>query len=119
MSSAADSRDVSRHAGQVVRRVLIRRNIAVGKEVVAFVWPRLDAAVTAAELTQYARQHLAAQQVPAADHDRARGPADQRGQARPQEAPHLDRLMSRRPTAAGEMGELTHASNPGSDAPYA
>ena len=39
-------------------------------------------------------------QVPAADHDRARGPADQRGQARPQEAPHLDRLMSRRPPAS-------------------
>ena len=38
-------------------------------------------------------------QVPAADHDRARGPADQRGQARPQKAPHLGRLMSRRPTA--------------------
>ena len=64
MSSAADSRDVSRHAVQVVRRVLIRRNIAVGEEVVAFVWPRLDAAVTAAELTQYARQHLAAHKYP-------------------------------------------------------
>ena len=38
-SAAADSPDVSRHAGQVVRRVLIRRNIAVGEEVVAFVRP--------------------------------------------------------------------------------
>jgi hypothetical protein len=29
---AADSQDVPRHAGQVVRRVLLRRNIAVDAE---------------------------------------------------------------------------------------
>ena len=52
-------------------------------------------------------------QVPAADHDRARGPADQRGQARPQEAPHLGRLMSRRPTAARNRDTAAAVPRPG------
>ena len=36
----------------------------LGEEVVAFVSPRPGADVTAAELTQYARQHLAAHKYP-------------------------------------------------------
>ena len=44
--------------------VVGRPDARLGEEVVAFVSPRPDAAVTAAELTQYARQHLAAHKYP-------------------------------------------------------
>ena len=45
-------------------RVVGRPDARLGEEVVAFVSPRPGAAVTAAELTQYARQHLAAHKYP-------------------------------------------------------
>ena len=44
---AADSQDVPRHAGQVVRRVLLRRNIAVDAETAQLVAAAVQAALQA------------------------------------------------------------------------
>ena len=44
---AADSQDVTRHAGQVVRRVLLRRNIAVDAETAQLVAAAVQAALQA------------------------------------------------------------------------
>ncbi len=44
---AADSQDVPRHAGQVVRRVLLRRNIAVDAETAQLVAAALQASAPA------------------------------------------------------------------------
>jgi hypothetical protein len=45
MAMAADSQDPSRHAGQVVRRVLLRRNIAVDTETAQLVAAAVQAAL--------------------------------------------------------------------------
>jgi hypothetical protein len=42
---AADSQDVPRHAGQVVRRVLLRRNIAIDPETAQLVADAVQAAL--------------------------------------------------------------------------
>ena len=44
---AADSQDAPRHAGQVVRRVLLRRNIAVDVETAQLVVAAVQAALQA------------------------------------------------------------------------
>ena len=44
---AADSQDVPRHAGQVVRRVLLRRNIAIDPETAQAVADAVQAALQA------------------------------------------------------------------------
>ena len=44
---AADSQDVPRHAGQVVRRVLLRRNIAIDAETAQLVAAAVQAALQA------------------------------------------------------------------------
>jgi hypothetical protein len=44
---AADSQDVPRHAGQVVRRVLLRRNIAVDAETAQLIAAAVQAALQA------------------------------------------------------------------------
>jgi hypothetical protein len=44
---AADSQDVPRHAGQVVRRVLLRRNIAIDTETAQLVAAAVQAALQA------------------------------------------------------------------------
>jgi hypothetical protein len=59
---AADSQDAPRHAGQVVRRVLLRRNIAIDAETAQLV----------ADAVQAALQPAAPSRPP---HRRPRGPA--------------------------------------------
>ena len=44
---ATDPRDASRHAGQVVRRVLLRRNIAIDAETAQLVAAAVQAALQA------------------------------------------------------------------------
>ena len=44
---AADSQDATRHAGQVVRRALLRRNIAVNAETAQLVAAAVQAALQA------------------------------------------------------------------------
>ena len=45
MAMAADPQDPSRHAGQVVRRVLLRRNIAIDAETAQLVAAAVQAVV--------------------------------------------------------------------------
>ena len=71
--------------------VVGRPDQRLGEEVVAFVSLRPGAEATAEELTEHAKTAPGRQQVPAGDHDRARRAADQRRQARPQEAAAVDR----------------------------
>ena len=52
------------HPAVAQAEVVGRPDARLGEEVVAFVSPRPGAAVTAAELTHYARQHLAAHKYP-------------------------------------------------------
>ena len=52
------------HPAVAQAAVVGRPDARLGEEVVAFVSPRPGAAVTAAELTRYARQHLAAHKYP-------------------------------------------------------
>ena len=61
---AADSQDVLRHAGQVVRRVLLRRNIAVDAETAQFVAAAVQAALQASAPSRRPRRRP---RVPAAD----------------------------------------------------
>ena len=61
---AADSQDVPRHAGQVVRRVLLRRNIAVDAETAQLVAAAVQAALQAGAPARPPRQR---RRVPPAD----------------------------------------------------
>ena len=61
---AADSQDATRHAGQVVRRVLLRRNIAVDAETAQLVAAAVQAALQAGTPTRPPRRRP---RVPAAD----------------------------------------------------
>jgi hypothetical protein len=61
---AADSQDATRHAGQVVRRVLLRRNIAVDAETAQLVAAAVQAALQAGAPTRPPRR---GPRVPAAD----------------------------------------------------
>jgi hypothetical protein len=61
---AADSHDVPRHAGQVVRRVLLRRNIAVDAETAQLVAAAVQAALQASAPSRRPRRRP---RVPAAD----------------------------------------------------
>jgi len=61
---AADSQDATRHAGQVVRRVLLRRNIAVDAETAQLVVSAVQAALKAGAPTRPPRRRP---RVPAAD----------------------------------------------------
>jgi len=60
---AADSQDTTRHAGQVVRRVLLRRNIAVDAETAQLVAAAVQAALQAGAPTRPPRRRP---RVPAA-----------------------------------------------------
>ena len=60
---AADSQDATRHAGQVVRRVLLRRNIAVDAETAQLVAAAVQAALWAGAPTRPPRRRP---RVPAA-----------------------------------------------------
>jgi hypothetical protein len=60
---AADSQDVTRHAGQVVRRVLLRRNVAVDAETAQLVAAAVQAALQAGAPTRPPRRRS---RVPAA-----------------------------------------------------
>jgi hypothetical protein len=53
---AAGSQDVPRHAGQVVRRVLLRRNIAVDAETAQLVAAAVQAALQALPPSRRPRQ---------------------------------------------------------------
>jgi hypothetical protein len=53
---AADSQDTTRHAGQVVRRVLLRRNIAVDAETAQLVAAAVQAALQAGAPTRPPRR---------------------------------------------------------------
>jgi hypothetical protein len=61
---AADSQDVPRHAGQVVRRVLLCRNIAVDAETAQLVAAAVQAALQASVPS---RRSCRRPRVPAAD----------------------------------------------------
>ena len=61
---ADDLQDVPRHAGQVVRRVLLRRNIAVDAETAQLVAVAVQAALQAGVPSRPPRRGL---RVPAAD----------------------------------------------------
>ena len=61
---AADAQDVPRHAGQVVRRVLLRRNIAVDAETAQLVAAAVQAALQASAPSRRPRRRP---RVPAAD----------------------------------------------------
>ena len=61
---AADSQDVPRHAGQVVRRVLLRRNNAVDAETEQLVAAAVQAALQASAPSRRPRRRP---RVPAAD----------------------------------------------------
>jgi hypothetical protein len=60
---AADSQDVPRHAGQVVRRVLLRRNIAIDAETAQLVAAAVQAALQAGAPSRPSRRGA---RVPAA-----------------------------------------------------
>ena len=53
---AAEPQDAPRHAGQVVRRVLLRRNIAVDAETAQFVAAAVQAALQAGAPSRPARR---------------------------------------------------------------
>ena len=53
---AAEPQDAPRHAGQVVRRVLLRRNIAVDAETAQLVAAAVQAAFQAGALSRSARR---------------------------------------------------------------
>ena len=57
MAMAADSQDPSRHAGQVVRRVLLRRNIAVDTETAQLVAAAVQAALQPGAPSRRPRRH--------------------------------------------------------------
>ena len=61
---AADSQDVPRHAGQVVRRVLLRRNIVIDAETAQLVADAVQAALRTAAPSRPPRR---GPRVPAAD----------------------------------------------------
>ena len=61
---AADSQDAPRHAGQVVRRVLLRRNIAIDAETAPLVAAAVQAALQASAPSRRPRRRPPA---PAAD----------------------------------------------------
>ena len=61
---AAGPRDAPRHAGHVVRRVLLRRNIVIDAETAQLVAAAVQAALQAGALTRPPRQR---RRVPAAD----------------------------------------------------
>ena len=61
---AAGPRDAPRHAGQVVRRVLLRRNIVIDAETAQLVAAAVQAALQAGALTRPPRRR---RRVPAAD----------------------------------------------------
>ena len=61
---AADPRDAPRHAGQVVRRVLLRRNIAIDAETAQLVADAVQAALQPAAPSRPPRRRL---RGPAAD----------------------------------------------------
>jgi hypothetical protein len=61
---AANPQDVPRHAGQVVRRVLLRRNIAVDAETAQLVAAAVQAALQASAPSRRPRQRP---RMPAAD----------------------------------------------------
>ena len=61
---AADSQDATRHAGQVVRRVLLRRNIAVDAETAQLVAAAVQAALQGSAPSRLPRRRP---RVPAAD----------------------------------------------------
>jgi hypothetical protein len=61
---AADSQDAPRHAGQVVRRVLLRRNIAIDAETAQLVAVAVQAALQAGTPSRPPRR---GPRVPAAD----------------------------------------------------
>ena len=54
---AAEPQDAPRHAGQVVRRVLLRRNIAVDAETAQLVAAAVQAALQADAPSRPARRH--------------------------------------------------------------
>ena len=60
----ADPQDPSRHAGQVVRRVLLRRNIAVDTETAQLVATAVEAVLRAGTLSRPPRRP---RRVPPAD----------------------------------------------------
>ena len=60
---AADPKDAPRHAGQVVRRVLLRRNIAIDAETAQLVADAVQAALQPAVLSRPPRRRP---RVPAA-----------------------------------------------------
>ena len=78
------------HPAVALAGVVGRPDVRLGEEVVAFVSLRPGASAT---LTAHRARAQASggEQVPAADHDRADHPANQRGQARPQEAAAMGR----------------------------
>ena len=53
---AADPRDAPRHAGQVVRRVLLRRNIAIDPETAQLVAAAVQAALQTSALSRPPRR---------------------------------------------------------------
>ena len=61
---AADPQDAPRHAGQVVRRVLLRRNIAIDAETAQLVAAAVQAALQAGAPSRPPRRRP---RVPAAD----------------------------------------------------
>jgi hypothetical protein len=61
---AADPQDASRHAGQVVRRVLLRRNIVIDAETAQLVADAVQAALQAGASSRPPRR---GPRVPAAD----------------------------------------------------
>ncbi len=61
---AADPRDAPRHAGQVVRRVLLRRNIVIDAETAQLVAAAVQAALQAGAPSRPPRQDT---RVPQAD----------------------------------------------------
>ena len=61
---ASDSQDVPRHAGQVVRRVLLRRNVAIDAETARLVADAVQAALQAGASSRSLRRR---RRVPPAD----------------------------------------------------
>ena len=61
---AAEPQDASRHAGQVVRRVLLRRNIAIDTETAQLVAAAVQAALQTGAPAQLPRRR---RRVPTAD----------------------------------------------------
>jgi len=58
MATPADPQDPSRHAGQVVRRVLLRRNIAIDPETAQLVADAVQAALVSVSAVSVSPRRL-------------------------------------------------------------